>query len=577
MPLNLRDIAKAANNNDTVMTPLIQDWLLQHGDEEYDRHIADWIRDQLVTKPRNRSASFSASSAGGCPRAQQLQYLGIRGLDSVDVRLQNIFNDGKWRHLRWQAMSFMAEALTKAEMPLFWRNMRSRGTIDGYGIVPDDHPRALWRGMDYGFELKGMNPFGYQKAIKGDPEMKHEHKLQVHRYFLMGGFDLFVIIYENKGCVPEYTRCMTRRGWTYHYDLVDGDEILTYNMEQDCMEWEPYQNKVVYEADSAPLYRVGNKHQEFVTTRDHRWAVRDQQGNMSVRRTDQLNSNSWVPFHAPYEQKSSVCTPYEAEAIGWVASDGWISDHKWYTIAQSKPEGTKALDALLEPTDLNVQGPYDGMYYYYLKGPLRSRLRELLPTKDHLPSLVTRMDRPALEAFVRGCLGGDGSWAPTGMELQFCQNDGLVKEAFQIACTLLGIRYNINEGKLSGYLGNRRWMRTYTSVALPQYERVWCPKTTNGFWLMEQNGKAVITGNTQEWHEWVIEPDDEYLEMSQAELELLNDGIDNQRLAPVLNQCKVHTGQFKECTFGMQPGNSPCLRAGRWPNIQTSKSKKGSK
>lgn len=198
MALNLKDVLKAARATDLILTPRIMQWLMQYGDDAVPPHIADWIAEQLKAKPRVRSGSFSASSAGRCLRQQELAYLDMPSGETIDYRLQNIFNDGKWRHLRWQAMCLDANVLQKAEMPLYWRGKKSRGTIDGYGVVPDNHVRPSWRGKDFGFELKGMNPYGYARAVKRDPEMKEEHLRQVHRYFLMGGFDLFVIVYEDK-------------------------------------------------------------------------------------------------------------------------------------------------------------------------------------------------------------------------------------------------------------------------------------------------------------------------------------------------------------------------------------------
>lgn len=181
-----------------MLTPRINDWLMQHGDDARSEVTARWVYKQLKTQPRIRSGSFSASSSGDCLRYQELQYLGMPSMDTTDPRLQNIFDDGKWRHLRWQSMLMDAGLLTRCEMPLYWRNKRSRGTIDGYGIVPDDHPRTSWQGLDFGFELKGMNPYMYSKVVKGDQDIKEEHTRQFSRYFLMGGFDLFVVIYENK-------------------------------------------------------------------------------------------------------------------------------------------------------------------------------------------------------------------------------------------------------------------------------------------------------------------------------------------------------------------------------------------
>lgn len=195
--LRVSDIVRATRDTDKIVTPTHERWLQKHGDDPYPDWVAEWVRKQLATKPRDRSKSFSASSAGRCPREQELQFLGMPQSGVVDPQLANIFDDGKWRHLRWQANMLTNGLLDRAEMPLFWRNKRSRGTIDGQGTVMDDHPRARWRGLTYGFELKGVSGFQYPKYVQTD-EAKEEHLGQVHRYFLMGDFDLFVVVYEDK-------------------------------------------------------------------------------------------------------------------------------------------------------------------------------------------------------------------------------------------------------------------------------------------------------------------------------------------------------------------------------------------
>ena len=70
--------------------------------------------------------------------------------------------------------------------------------MDGSGVVYDDHPRHAWRGMEYGFELKGVSTFQFQKIKKDNSGPLDKHLRQVSRYFLMGGFGLFIIIYEDK-------------------------------------------------------------------------------------------------------------------------------------------------------------------------------------------------------------------------------------------------------------------------------------------------------------------------------------------------------------------------------------------
>ena len=128
-------------------------------------------------------------------RAQELQYLGLPGR-SIDAQLQNIFNDGKWRHLRWQGMLLAAGLLVDIEYQLPWPAMKSKGSVDGVGEVSHSHPYPAWRGKEFGFELKGISTFQFAKIRDNGPLDKHLK--QVHRYFLSGGFDLFVIVYEDK-------------------------------------------------------------------------------------------------------------------------------------------------------------------------------------------------------------------------------------------------------------------------------------------------------------------------------------------------------------------------------------------
>lgn len=193
--IDLRSIVKAIQDSDIIITPRVHDYLLKHGDDAYPRWVVERIADLLSTQPRIRSGTFSASSAGQCPRAQVLGFLGPQA-QPTDPQLQNIFNDGKWRHLRWQALLLAAGLLIDVEFGLTWPKYYGVGTMDGLGVVPDDHEKVDWRGEEFGFELKGVSTFLFAELAKKGP--KEEHLEQVHRYFAMSGLRLFVILYEDK-------------------------------------------------------------------------------------------------------------------------------------------------------------------------------------------------------------------------------------------------------------------------------------------------------------------------------------------------------------------------------------------
>lgn len=197
--MKIGQIIKVVSQSDLIVTPRLNMYLLSgRFDEGLPEDIAKRVYEELIKKPRFRPGTFSASSSGRCLRAQELAFLGLAPEEAIDPRLANIFSDGKWRHLRWQAMLLHAGILQDIEVGLPWPKMRSMNTIDGLGVVPDNHSREKWHGREFGLELKGVNSNPYRTYVKMDDEAKEDHLNQVHRYFLVGGFDLFVILYENK-------------------------------------------------------------------------------------------------------------------------------------------------------------------------------------------------------------------------------------------------------------------------------------------------------------------------------------------------------------------------------------------
>lgn len=227
MSVDLKRLIRGVNRADTIVTPRLNQYLLSG---RYDEALPDWIVEFIrseLQKPRyDATGRFRASAAGSCFRYQELRYAGVQGDKAIDPRLANIFSDGKWRHLRWQAMLLHAGILLRPEEGLDWPAMRSWATMDGIGIVPDDHPHQDWRGKEFGFELKGANPFGFQKDVKENNEAKDAHLDQVHRAFINGGFDLYVVIYENKGTQEWHE-------WVYEPDVkrvqFQMEELTTLN------------------------------------------------------------------------------------------------------------------------------------------------------------------------------------------------------------------------------------------------------------------------------------------------------------------------------------------------------------
>ncbi|AKL88374.1 hypothetical protein BH789_gp093 [Gordonia phage GMA6] len=221
MGISIAKLVKEAKKVDTIVTRPITDWLLTHGDDAFSPEVVTYIADQLQTQPRVRTGSFSGAAAGMCLRRQELAFAGVPG-EPIDPQLRNIFNDGKWRHLRWQAMLLETGIITDPEYLVQWPKFLSRGSLDARGEVPMDHHKPTWRGKEFGFELKGVSTFQYGELKKNGPMDKHMR--QIHHYFVLGNFDLFSIVYEDK----------TTQDWIEW--VVEPDRKLLIEAENDMRE-----------------------------------------------------------------------------------------------------------------------------------------------------------------------------------------------------------------------------------------------------------------------------------------------------------------------------------------------------
>ena len=142
-------------------------------------------RQQRVAGQSDRSGAWHPSQLHDCQRAQVFGYIGVPGRDNRhSPELINLFNDGTWRHIRWQITLLNAKLVTSVEVPVWVPEWNLTGHIDA---VNDPEGFAL--------ELKGSSQF-VQIKLYGVPS---HHMRQMHGYFV-GRPDLeaFVYLVEDK-------------------------------------------------------------------------------------------------------------------------------------------------------------------------------------------------------------------------------------------------------------------------------------------------------------------------------------------------------------------------------------------
>lgn len=168
-----------------LVTPHVERYLDRVPDGVvWDDQAYEFWRDvtQKAMGNEDRSGRFGASSRGRCYRQQVFAFLGVPNEKIIGTDLKNLFNDGKWRHLRWQMMAWQAGAITDAEKHYSYPALRVSGRMDGYNAR--EH---------FGFELKGDR--NWTRAMTDIP---HDHNLQIHTMMLAADLDTFAYVIEDK-------------------------------------------------------------------------------------------------------------------------------------------------------------------------------------------------------------------------------------------------------------------------------------------------------------------------------------------------------------------------------------------
>lgn len=174
----IRDL-KDLKKQDLILTPRLGVWLMEH---QHVPVVDPQLLVDIVTDESNnvRHGRFGASSRGDCLRQQVFKFQKAPQRREVDARLSLIFQDGTWRHIRWQMMLIAAGLATHVEVPFEYPEKRLTVSIDAL------NEEEAWL-----FELKG--------AWQIPHEVPHKHLLQIHTYFYVTGYDTCVYMVEEKG------------------------------------------------------------------------------------------------------------------------------------------------------------------------------------------------------------------------------------------------------------------------------------------------------------------------------------------------------------------------------------------
>lgn len=302
-------------------------------------------------------------------------------------------------------------------------------------------------------------------------------------------------------CVPDDTEALTRDGWKSVDDLKVGDEMLTYSVERDRLEWGPCREVCAFDHDQE-LEVFETKTIRLRYTKNHRWAVKRKDGERSIIPATELNTCHNIIVAAPIEAPESLLTPEQARLYGWLITDGYFRFRGNHCEAMLYQCPHKFYDETVAVAGGTPRKPHPDTGCVTIP-VLKERVDEIKDIlrhgKEYAPQVALRLSHEAAEAMFDAVLKADGSTCNGGTFIA-CQTP-YKRETHTILATMLGYRVHQNSRGMNVHMGRENLGRTmrYASgtVSSEHYKgRVWCPRTDNHTWIMRQNGFVTITGNT---------------------------------------------------------------------------------
>lgn len=180
------------------------------------------LRSHTITMvPRARPGGrLSPSSLGGCKREAVFRFAGVKGKKKIDPDLELIFEDGNWRHHKWQALFLDMQAV------LGRKNFRvvsfeSDAILPGLYVAGSLDVHIVVKGVHYIIDIKGINDYGFKRVCIDQDAPMPKHVDQLVAYMKAKKVPRGIVLYENKD--KNHVKC-----FLVTYDKTKWREVVAW-------------------------------------------------------------------------------------------------------------------------------------------------------------------------------------------------------------------------------------------------------------------------------------------------------------------------------------------------------------
>ena len=306
---------------------------------------------------------------------------------------------------------------------------------------------------------------------------------------------------ENCECVPIWSEILTKDGFKFPYQLKEGEQVLTCNLDTMQNEWNPVERIATYKDQSTITASTSRFSATF--TPNHKWIVRGK-----LKEFSEMGASDKITL-AP--NATSVKPSVIGRKLGWLLTDANIKysesgmpSNAYITQAKYINDVTELFGdgKLLK----NYNEKWKPCYRWSVSG---EEVREIfgyfgISNYKELPKVVMKFKEEDLLGIYQSMMLADGI-----KNKGFGKTDYELVEAMQIICSILGFK----TGKITSRMSKNSTRPVYIlpihktngayfselKIRRNPPQDVWCPTVKNGNWVMRQDGYVSFTGNTSAW------------------------------------------------------------------------------
>jgi len=320
-----------------------------------------------------------------------------------------------------------------------------------------------------------LDEYEIYEVVEEGKKKKKKRKKDACYHKVRARYDVWPSAYA---CVPENTsKALTRDGWKDVNQLSIGEEIMTYNIKKDELEFKPILNLHRYKDVKTNVVRSGNNGFIFEATDNHKWVVKlpDIKGNR-LQKYNRINDKALIETSDLLINKSNKSLVVSAPYNG--GNNVKLDEIFKY--------GTNWVKYILDITSEQRQAWLFSAIVYDGNQQKVERLTENINNIDDLNWLYT---------------------GPHGKQsFGFKQKDIEHRDAFLLSAFLNSGLVTWKKAKdkdiYSCHYSSNKPLKNTSNFKLVKenISDVWCPETENGTWVMMQEtegrGIITITGNS---------------------------------------------------------------------------------